>query len=95
MVTCDFSKVKYCVYIDVSDIQYVINYDFPKVTEDYIHRIGRTGRASKTGTAFTFFTEDNNSAVKELIQILKTSGQEVPEQLYELRTTGKQQGKYR
>ncbi len=40
--------------IDISDITHVINYDFPKFSEDYVHRIGRTGRAGKTGTAISF-----------------------------------------
>lgn len=40
--------------IDVNDVSHVINYDLPESQEDYIHRIGRTGRADKTGTAVTF-----------------------------------------
>src|SRR5690606_28624107 len=40
--------------IDISDITHVINYDEPATYEDYIHRIGRTGRANKKGTALTF-----------------------------------------
>lgn len=42
--------------LDVNDIKYVINFDFPNNTEDYIHRIGRTARAENVGTAYTFFT---------------------------------------
>ena len=42
--------------LDVTDVKYVINFDFPNNTEDYIHRIGRTARAENTGTAYTFFT---------------------------------------
>ena len=42
--------------IDVSDIQYVINFEFPKNIEDYVHRIGRTARAGLTGTAYSFYT---------------------------------------
>jgi ATP-dependent RNA helicase DDX5/DBP2 len=41
--------------IDVKDIKYVINYDFPGSIEDYIHRVGRTGRAGATGSSYTFF----------------------------------------
>lgn len=37
----------------------VINYDFPRTTEEYVHRIGRTGRAGKQGTAYTLITDDN------------------------------------
>lgn len=42
--------------IDVNDIEAVFNYDFPSDDEDYVHRIGRTGRAGKTGIAFTFIS---------------------------------------
>jgi ATP-dependent RNA helicase DDX5/DBP2 len=42
--------------LDVKDIRYVINYDFPNNIEDYIHRIGRTGRAGAKGKSYTFFT---------------------------------------
>ena len=42
--------------LDISDITHVINYDLPKFSEDYVHRIGRTGRAGKTGEAISFFT---------------------------------------
>jgi len=40
--------------LDISNVSHVINYDLPATYEDYIHRIGRTGRADKTGTALTF-----------------------------------------
>ena len=40
--------------IDVSDVSHVINYDLPATYEDYIHRIGRTGRGGKKGKAITF-----------------------------------------
>jgi ATP-dependent RNA helicase RhlE len=45
--------------IDVSDIGYVINYDIPDTAQAYTHRIGRTGRAEKTGQAFTFITQSD------------------------------------
>lgn len=41
------------------DITHVINYDYPNNSEDYVHRIGRTGRAGAKGTAITFFTTDS------------------------------------
>ena len=40
--------------LDIDDVSHVINYDMPASYEDYIHRIGRTGRANKKGTALTF-----------------------------------------
>jgi ATP-dependent RNA helicase DDX5/DBP2 len=44
---------------DVRDISHVFNYDYPNNSEDYVHRIGRTGRAGKTGIAITLFTTDS------------------------------------
>ncbi|NVN99662.1 MAG: DEAD/DEAH box helicase [Geobacteraceae bacterium] len=49
--------------IDVSQISHVINYDIPDTPEAYVHRIGRTGRAAKTGDAFTMVTSEDNSMV--------------------------------
>ena len=43
-----------CFFIDVKDVKFVINYDFPNNVEDYVHRIGRTGRGGLRGTALTF-----------------------------------------
>lgn len=57
---------------DVKDVKYVINYDFPGSLEDYVHRIGRTGRAGAKGTA---------RFAKELISILKEAGQKVSPEL--------------
>ncbi|KAK9730663.1 ATP-dependent RNA helicase dbp2, partial [Basidiobolus ranarum] len=45
--------------IDVKDVKFVINYDFPNNVEDYVHRIGRTGRGGATGASITFFTLEN------------------------------------
>ncbi len=42
--------------LDIPDVEYVINYSFPLTIEDYVHRIGRTGRGGKKGIAHTFFT---------------------------------------
>ena len=66
---------------DVSNIDYVINYDFPNYTEDYVHRIGRTARAEKTGTAYTFFTSESDKQVGELLKVLQDAKQEVNPQL--------------
>jgi len=44
--------------IDISDVTHVINYRVPENAEDYVHRIGRTGRAEKEGDAFTLLTAD-------------------------------------
>lgn len=44
--------------LDISHIKLVINYMCPNHLEDYVHRVGRTGRAGQKGTAYTFITED-------------------------------------
>jgi len=69
--------------IHVKDIACVINYDFPGNCADYIHRIGRTGRAGASGVAITFFDPktDGRKAGK-LIEILSESNQPVPQQLH-------------
>ena len=58
-------------FSDVDDVKFVINYDYPSCSEDYVHRIGRTGRSNNTGTAYTFFTPDNCVKAKDLIQVNK------------------------
>ena len=44
---------------DVKNITHVLNYDYPNNSEDYVHRIGRTGRAGSKGTAITLFTTES------------------------------------
>ena len=68
--------------MDVDDIRMVVNFDFPKEMETYIHRVGRTGRAGKKGFAVSFFVgEKNGRLARELADILKRSGQVIPPQL--------------
>ena len=52
--------------IHVDDIEYVINFDFPYEAEDYVHRIGRTGRAGATGHAYTFVAPDEITPLREI-----------------------------
>jgi len=52
--------------IDVQDISHVINYDMPKFAEDYVHRIGRTGRAGKSGIAISLVTSSEVRALKSI-----------------------------
>jgi len=70
--------------LDVKDIKYVINYDFPTQIEDYVHRVGRTGRAGATGSSYTFFSPDKTRHAAELVKVLKEAGQPVPEELEKL-----------
>jgi ATP-dependent RNA helicase RhlE len=61
--------------LDVSGITHVINYDVPQQPEDYVHRIGRTGRAAASGDAFTFMSPDEIAMVRT---IERTIGQQIP-----------------
>jgi ATP-dependent RNA helicase DDX5/DBP2 len=67
--------------LDVKDVRIVINFDMPNNIEDYVHRIGRTGRAGSKGVAVSFFTDKANKMAKELVEILFEAGQEVPSAL--------------
>ena len=73
--------------LDVKDISLVINFDMPSnpaKIEDYIHRIGRTGRAGAKGVAHSFVTQEDAEIVKDLIKVLQKAGQEVPDELWDL-----------
>ncbi len=61
--------------LDVDDIKFVINYDYPNNSEDYVHRIGRTGRRDRTGTAYTLFTPSNAPKANDLIEVLTEAKQ--------------------
>ncbi|EOY25259.1 DEA(D/H)-box RNA helicase family protein isoform 1 [Theobroma cacao] len=72
--------------LDIPDVEVVINYSFPLTTEDYVHRIGRTGRAGRKGVAHTFFTQQNKGLAGELVNVLKEAGQIVPPALLKFGT---------
>ncbi|CAM6100426.1 unnamed protein product [Calypogeia fissa] len=74
--------------LDIKDIRVVINYDFPTGVEDYVHRIGRTGRAGATGLAHTFFAEQDGKYAKELIKVLEGANQKVPQELRDIAARG-------
>ncbi|HEX8151817.1 MAG TPA: C-terminal helicase domain-containing protein, partial [Thermoanaerobaculia bacterium] len=59
--------------IDVKEISHVINFDFPMHPEDYVHRIGRTGRAAAEGDALSFVTPDDEPYVKQLEKLIRKS----------------------
>jgi len=61
--------------LDVSGISHVINYDVPQQPEDYVHRIGRTGRAATSGDAFTFMDADEIGMVRTIERVI---GQQIP-----------------
>ncbi|MCJ7734053.1 MAG: DEAD/DEAH box helicase [Anaerolineales bacterium] len=57
--------------LDIDGISHVINYDMPDTADAYIHRIGRTGRAQRSGEAFTFMTPDDQDLVNQIEKIMK------------------------
>jgi ATP-dependent RNA helicase RhlE len=57
--------------IDVEGITHVINFDFPPHAEDYVHRIGRTGRANAVGKAISFITSDDHGPLRTLERLIK------------------------
>lgn len=73
--------------LDIPNVEVVINYTFPLTIEDYVHRIGRTGRAGKTGLSFTFFQPSDKSHAGELQQVIKQAGQSVPDELMKFGST--------
>ncbi|XP_015699301.1 DEAD-box ATP-dependent RNA helicase 40 isoform X3 [Oryza brachyantha] len=74
--------------LDIKDIRVVINYDFPTGIEDYVHRIGRTGRAGATGVAYTFFCDQDSKYAADLIKILEGANQRVPRDLVDMASRG-------
>lgn len=78
--------------LDIKDIKVVINFDFPSSLEDYVHRVGRTGRAGALGTAVSFINGKHGRVARDLIKLLKESNQEVPEELHRLSSSGGRSG---
>lgn len=68
--------------IDITNVDAVINFDIPNVSETYIHRIGRTGRAGKSGIAFSFCSPDENSYIKNIEVLLEKSIKVIDEHPY-------------
>lgn len=65
--------------LDIPNVSHVINYDMPGDIDSYVHRIGRTGRAGKTGTATSLFSEKNKGVAEDLVNLLKENNQDVPQ----------------
>lgn len=78
--------------LDIPAVKVVINVTFPLTVEDYVHRIGRTGRAGKDGLAITLFTDQDKQQAGGLINVLKAAKQDVPEELLKFGTTVKKKG---
>ncbi|NP_001347914.1 putative DEAD-box ATP-dependent RNA helicase family protein isoform X1 [Zea mays] len=67
--------------LDIPHVAHVINFDLPNDIDDYVHRIGRTGRAGKSGLATAFFNESNTTLARPLSDLMKEANQEVPKWL--------------
>ncbi|CAI9763191.1 unnamed protein product [Fraxinus pennsylvanica] len=74
--------------LDIKDIRVVINFDFPTGIEDYVHRIGRTGRAGASGLAFTFFCDQDAKHASDLVKVLNGANQRVPVEIREMALRG-------
>lgn len=64
--------------LDIPNVTHVINYDLPSDIDDYVHRIGRTGRAGNTGLSTAFFNRGNKNIVRDLMDLLREANQEIP-----------------
>lgn len=77
--------------IDVKNVMYVINYDLPSTMhggiDEYVHRIGRTGRLGHMGMATSFFNERNDDIAPELVKLLMETEQEIPDFLEDFKPT--------
>lgn len=85
--------------MDIPNVKHVVNFDLPSDIEEYVHRIGRTGRVGNLGLATSFCNERNRNVCKDLLNLLAETKQEVPSWLeskaYEVRQQArvKSQGK--
>ncbi|KAJ9529034.1 hypothetical protein QJQ45_007096 [Haematococcus lacustris] len=70
--------------LDIPHVAAVVNYDFPTGVEDYIHRIGRTGRAGATGESYTFLTFEDGKHARQLATVMSEAGQVVSPELEQL-----------
>ncbi|CAH0378661.1 unnamed protein product [Pelagomonas calceolata] len=77
--------------LDIPDVELVVNYSFPLTIEDYVHRVGRTGRAGKSGAAHTFFHGDGHekALAGALQNVLRAAGATVPPELLKFGSTVK------
>lgn len=70
--------------LDIPNVTHVVSFDLPSDIDDYVHRIGRTGRAGNVGRATTFFTRGNRFLAPRMLKLLKEAKQEIPSWLEEL-----------
>jgi ATP-dependent RNA helicase DBP3 len=78
--------------VDLPNVEHVINYTFPLTIEDYVHRIGRTGRGDSVGHSWTFFTTADKAHAGALVNVLQTAKQEVPKDMFQFSLATKRKG---
>ncbi len=78
--------------VDLPNVEHVINYTFPLTIEDYVHRIGRTGRGDSVGHSWTFFTTADKTHAGALVNVLQTAKQEVPKDMFQFSLATKRKG---
>ena len=64
--------------LDIPNVKHVINFDLPTDVEEYVHRIGRTGRVGNLGLATSFFNEKNKNMAIDLCELISETKQELP-----------------
>merc|ERR1711963_104139 len=64
--------------LDIPNVKHVINFDMPSDVEEYVHRIGRTGRMGNLGLATSFFNEKNRNLTKDLVELIVEANQDLP-----------------
>lgn len=77
--------------LDIPNVKHVVNFDLPSDIEEYVHRIGRTGRVGNLGLATSFFNDRNRNICADLLTLLVEAKQEVPSWLEQLSYEVKQQ----
>mmetsp|Transcript_37807 Transcript_37807/g.97779 ORF Transcript_37807/g.97779 Transcript_37807/m.97779 type:complete len:513 (+) Transcript_37807:138-1676(+) len=74
--------------LDIKGVGLVVNYDVANNTEDYVHRIGRTGRAGEKGDAFTLLYENETTAAQQIAKVFRKTGQALPQELQDICSGG-------
>lgn len=74
--------------LDIKNVKAVFNFDMPKGVEDYVHRIGRSGRAGASGYAVSFFTQTSSAIARDLVKIMRDADQVVPPELEDMGRRG-------
>lgn len=77
------------LFIDIKNVRHVINYDLPKSIDEYVHRIGRTGRVGNEGKATSFYDyQQDRPLAGDLVKILTDAGQPIPDFLQSVEVGG-------